>query len=82
MARLLTLDGDEICCLAHVVIDEVRFTAEVTSYVAARNMLADAILETDGAHYRVTVDSWQVTLENGCQVCRVGGRMPVNVRPP
>ena len=74
MARLLTLDGDAICGLAPPLVDGARFTAEVTSYVAARNMLDDAILETDSAHYRVTVDSWEVTLEDGRQVCRVGGR--------
>jgi hypothetical protein len=82
MARLLTLDGDEICYLTEPVIDGTRFRAEVTSYVAARNMLDDAILETDGAHYRVSVDSWGVTLEGPGLVCRVGGLLASRLARP
>lgn len=78
MARLLTRDGDEICWLAHLVIEGVSFTAEVARYVVVRRTLDESILQTDGAHYRVIIDSWDVSAGAG-QVERVRGRIAAKI---
>ncbi len=75
MARLLTRDSEEICSLAHLVVEGVSFTADVAPYVAAREATDEAVLHTGGAHYRVIIDAWDVTLENGRQIGRVRGRI-------
>jgi hypothetical protein len=78
MARLFTRSGDEICWLVDLAITGVNFTAEVVRY-ATRETNDEAILQTDGAHYRVIIDSWDVGVERGRQVARVRGRIAAKV---
>ena len=78
MARLFTHDGDEICWLARLVIEGVNFTAEVARYVVVRRTIGEAILQTDGAHYRVMVDSWDVGAA-GAEVERLRGRIAAKI---
>jgi hypothetical protein len=75
MTRLLTREGEELCYLAHLVVNGVNFVADVAPCVAARETHDEAVLQTDAAHHRVIVDSWDVIAENGRQVGRVRGRI-------
>lgn len=80
VARLLTREGEEICYLVRLVIERLTFDAEVAFYLDFRETLGDAILDADGAHYRVFVDAWDVISEDGHRVRRVRGRIAAKTR--
>jgi hypothetical protein len=83
MSRLFTPGGDEICSLVHLEIVDVTFVADVAPHVAAHTPAGDAVLRlADGARYRVILDAWEVTQENGHDVGRVRGRIAARLSEP
>ena len=61
MARLLSVDGEEICSLARLRVDARLFTALMAPHLATHHAITKAILENDeGRRYLVVVDRWEL----------------------
>ncbi len=76
MARLLTLEGDEICSLAHLALKGESFSADVAPHVAAQHAPGEALLRmASGELRRVSIAAWTIELEGGRQVGRVRGKL-------
>ncbi len=58
MARLLTRDGDEICWLAHLVIEGQLHGGSRPLHRRSKEHSTRSILQTDGAHYQVIIQLW------------------------